>query len=125
MSDRKVVCISPNSLATQAELLDSMFDEIAEVSVTVKRDVPPPTAEEMANAVREFAQSWKEFVALDSSRSNAPIENKWWQHLQWLALADSALKDIFCGRDRSPVSIAKYHAYRLKLVCGRPSKADA
>ena len=125
MSDRKVVCISRNDIATDEELLNSMFEEISEVSVAVKRDVPAPTAEEMARAVREFAVAWKDFVELERSRSNAAIENRWWQLLTWLSITDSALKDMFCGRDRSPVSIAKYHAYRLKLVCGRPSKADA
>jgi hypothetical protein len=35
-----------------------------------------------------------------------------WKALQWLALADSRLKDLFCGRDSSPRSIAMYHKYR-------------
>jgi hypothetical protein len=46
-------------------------------------------------------------------------------NLQWLALADAKLKDLFCGRDRSPESIKRYHAYRPQLIEGGASKADA
>jgi len=45
--------------------------------------------------------------------------------LEYLALADSRLKEAFCGRDRSPLSISQYHKWRLKMINGRRYRADA
>lgn len=65
-----------------------------------------------------------------NSRSEAVTDRErlgilWWRALEYLALADSRLKECFCGRDRSPASVRLYHRFRLKMIDGRRYRTDA
>jgi hypothetical protein len=112
-------------MKTGDEVADSMFDEIVEVKVapdgTVEATLIGGTAEEMQNAVEDFIRSTRQFESL-----NVPIKSPlWWKHLQYLALADSRLKECFCGRDFSPRSVKLYHEWKLKLLAGKRLRSDA
>jgi len=108
---------------------DSMFDEIKAVKVEMVNGRPRVTdeqtiadmdAEEMKAAVSDFVQSARKFRELNShAATHAPyasLGNAWWKALEFLALADSRLKEAFCGRDRSPDSIRLFHEYRVRLL---------
>lgn len=85
-------------------------------------------AEEAEAAVTDLIRSWRRFKEMDASvaaTSGAQLGIEWWRCLEYLALADSRLKDVFCGRDRSPRSIKQYHKYRLKLIDGKHYRTDA
>jgi hypothetical protein len=103
-----------------------MFDEVIETSVKPDGEVEvklvSPSAEEMEHAVADFVRSWREFRILDPLRYG---DTGWWQSLQYLALADERLKEIFCGTDRSPASVKQYHRWRLHLADGRRYRTDA
>ena len=93
---------------------------------TVEVNLISPSPEEVENAASDLFLSWKDFRNLNVEGPCAIHDGKWWKALQWLALADSRLKDLFCGRDRSPRSIAMYHRYRLTIVAGKKKlRADA
>lgn len=94
-----------------------MFDEVIETHIAT-------TPEDMENAVADFCRSWNDFNQV-SAGITTPAQNQWWVKLEWLALADSRMKDCFCGRDRSPRSIALYHRYRLKMIDGKRYRVDA
>ena len=105
---------------------DSMFDEIVKTEFmpdgSVEVSLVEDSAQELENAVADFVRSWRRFKEIDASvaaTSGANLGVEWWRCLEYLALADSRLKDAFCGRDRSPNSIKQYHKYRLKLIDGR------
>jgi hypothetical protein len=107
--------------------VDNMFDEIIRTEFKengeVKVELVSPSAEEMEFAVADFVRSFKDFKRVN--RPDGFMSNEWWRCLEWLALADSQMKDQFCGRDRSPQSIAAYHKYRMKLSGGQSYRADA
>ena len=110
-----------------------MFDEIVSAKVedgkvTVETEVLSPDPKEVESAVADFVQSYRQFRETNSrldAATDANLGMAWWKRLQYLALADSRLKDVFCGPDRSPRSIAQYHRFRLKLVEGKRYRADA
>jgi hypothetical protein len=117
------------------KLIESMFDEVVEthvklvdgkhVVVTDEETIAQMDASAMAEAVNDFGFWAKKFRDSNGGDPRHGRANGWWVNLQWLALADAKLKDLFCGRDRSPESIKRYHAYRLQLIEGGSSKADA
>ena len=110
-----------------------MFDELVSTKiedgkVTVETEVLSPDPKKVENAVADFVQSYRQFRETNSrpdAATDAHLGMAWWKRLEYLALADSRLKDIFCGPDRSPRSIAQYHRYRLKLIDGKPYRTDA
>jgi len=109
-----------------------MFDELVSTTIkpdgTVEVNLVSPSAEEVENAVADFIRSERDFRELNRpSAATDPnrIGIEWWKALEWLALADSRLKNIFCDRDRSPRSIAAYHKYRLKMIAGKRYRTDA
>jgi hypothetical protein len=117
------------------KVIESIFDEVVEthvklvdgkhVVVTDEKTIAQMDASAMAEAVNDFAFWAKKFRDSNGGDPRHGRANGWWVNLQWLALADAKLKDLFCGRDRSPESIKRFHAYRLQLIeCGS-SKADA
>jgi hypothetical protein len=121
---------------TGDETVDSMFDE--EITTLIKADGTPEQkkwlaedalqTEEAEASVADLVRSWGRFREIDASvaaTSGANLGIEWWRCLEYLALADSRLKDVFCGRDRSPRSIKQYHKYRLKLIDGKHYRTDA
>jgi hypothetical protein len=83
--------------------------------------------QEMERAVGDLVTSAREFFEM-RSESASDYERPgivWWRRLEALTLADSRLKDAFCGRDRSPRSIRAYHRFKLKMVSGRRYRVDA
>jgi hypothetical protein len=113
------------------KLLETMFGG-GLIKATVAPDgaveVNPvsPSPEEVENAASDLFLSWKDFRNLNVEGPCAIHDDKWWKALQWLALADSRLKDLFCGGDHSPRSIAMYHRYRLTSVAEKKKlRADA
>ena len=114
------------------ELIRTMFDEVAEVTLKpdgeVEVEVVETAVEDMENAVADFVKSANEFFDSNSRRCATEVSRAgimWWRRLEWLAFADAKLKDGFCGRDRSRESIRLYHHYRLKLIAGRRYHTDA
>jgi len=110
--------------------MDSMFDEIVETKIApdgaVEVNLVSPSAEEVLNAASDLFQSWKDFRNLNTEGPLAAHDDQWWKRLEYLALADSRLKDLFCGRDRSRRSIRLYHEYRLTLIAAKQKlRADA
>src|ERR1700722_9156005 len=112
---------------------DSMFDEIVETNILPDGEVDVKLldnpAQEMENAIAEFITSAREFFDSDTKLQCETDPTRagilCWRRLEWLALADSRLKEAFCGRDRSRDSIALYHNYRLKLLDGKRYRTDA
>jgi hypothetical protein len=113
--------------------IKSMFDGVIETTAKPNGEVEvklvSPSAEEVEGAVADFVRSCRDFRRFDL-RPDAATDMEqpgvlWWRALEYLALADSRLKDIFCGRDRSPASIKQYHKYRLSLISGKRLRADA
>ena len=111
-----------------------MFNELIRTTVKpdgeVEVDLVQPDPKEVENAVADFVKSAREFRILHSCPDAATDPERpgilWWRALERLACADSRLKDIFCGRDRSPASIAQFHKYKLHLIDDRkPYRADA
>jgi hypothetical protein len=113
-----------------------MFDQ--EITTLIKADGTPEQkkwlaedalqAEEAEAAVADFVRSWRRFREIDAPDAATFAANlgiEWWRCLEYLALADSRLKEVFCGRDRSPRSIRQYHEYRLKLIDGKRYRTDA
>jgi len=113
-----------------------MFDE--EIATLIKTDGTVEQkkwlaedalqAEEAEAAVADLVRSWRRFKEIDASvaaTSGAQLGIEWWRCLEYLALADSRLKDVFCGRDRSPNSIKQFHKYKLKLIDGKHYRTDA
>ena len=110
-----------------------MFDELIRTTVMpdgkIDVELVQPDPKEVENAVADFVKSAREFRILHSCPDGATDPERrgilWWRALESLACADSRLKDIFCGPDRSPRSIAQYHKYRLKLIDGKRYRTDA
>lgn len=113
-----------------------MLDEIREGRmvygkpyVTDEQTVADMDAEEAKAAVTDLLRSWRRFREIDMSvaaTSGAQLGIEWWRCLQYLALADSRLKEIFIGGDRSPRSIRLFHQYKLRLIeGGKKLRADA
>jgi hypothetical protein len=113
-----------------------MFDQ--EITTLIKADGTPEQkkwlaedalqAEEAEAAVADLVRSWRRFKEMDASvaaTSGAQLGIEWWRAVEYLALADSQLKEVFCGPDRSPRSIRQYHKYKLKLIDGRRYRTDA
>jgi hypothetical protein len=123
-------------MKTGDETVDSMFDEIAEVTVKpdgkVEARLVDDASQEMESAVAEFRQSWRRFREIDERPNAATDPNRhpgmeWWKRHEWLSISDNRLKEAFCGRDRSPRSIAQYHRFRLNVIGigGKSLRADA
>ncbi len=121
---------------TDDELIATMFDEVKEVRmvngkprVTDEQTVADMDAEEMKNSVADLLRSWRRFREIDASvaaTSGAQLGIEWWRSLQYLALADSRVKEAFIGGDRSPRSIRLFHQYKLRLIeGGKKLPADA
>jgi hypothetical protein len=99
-------------MSTGDKTVDTMFDEITEVKITpdgrveAKRlisDEETVASIDMQEAVNDFVRSERDFRAL-----TVPVAtNVWWRNLEYLALADSRLKECFCGRDRSKRTIKR------------------
>lgn len=115
------------------KMVASMFDELVSTKiedgkVTVETEVLSPDPKEVENAVADLVRSWRRFKEMDASvaaTSGAQLGIEWWRAVEYLALADSRLKDVFCGRDRSPRSIAQFHRYKLKLIDRKRYRTDA
>jgi hypothetical protein len=113
---------------TDDELIATMFDKVKEVrmvnskpGVADEQTVADMDAEEMKNSVADLLRSWRRFREIDASvaaTSGAQLGIEWWKSLQYLALADSRVKEAFIGGDRSPRSIRLYHLYKLRLIEG-------
>jgi hypothetical protein len=108
-----------------------MFDEIAQVTVspdgTVEAKLVDDASQEMENAVAEMARAWQNFKNAEGPAAYHGYG--WWKALMWLSCAENRLKEAFCGRDRSPRSVALYHRWRMRIVGagvgGRGLRADA
>jgi hypothetical protein len=105
-------------MKTCDEIVDSMVDE--EIATTVEPNSEmevvnvTPSAEELQRAAEMFVESWRRFRSVADSGDAFPhFFDRWWKELQWLALDDAKLKDLFCGRDRAPASIQRYHSWRI------------
>lgn len=111
------------------EMLDEIVStKIEDGKVMVKSEILSPAPEDVKHAVADFVQSYRQFTKTNSrpdAATDANLSMAWWKRLENLALADSRLKDIFCGRDRSPRSIAQYNKFRLKMIAGRRYRTDA
>jgi len=84
-------------------------------------------AKEMAEAVEEFMREWRRWI---DTRPDLSIEYGrpgmvWWKLLDALALADSRLREAFIRGDRSPVSMALYHRFRLNMILGKSDRVTA
>lgn len=105
----------------------NMFDE--EVTLVKPDGTEMEQAAEMETSVADFVRSAREFRGLDSRPGAADDPERrgilWWRALEFLALADSRLKDCFCARDRSPASIAQYHRWKLKMLGAKRYRTDA
>ncbi len=113
-----------------------MFDE--QIATLIKAEGTPEQrkwlaedalqAEEAEAAVADLVRSWRRFKEMDASvaaTSGAQLGIEWWRAVECLALADSRLKEVFCGPDRSPRSIRRCHEYKLKLIDGKHYRTDA
>jgi hypothetical protein len=61
-----------------------------------------------------------------AATSGAQLGIEWWRAAENLMLANNRLKDLFCGRDRSPRSIRLCHEYKLTLISDKKRlRADA
>jgi hypothetical protein len=110
------------------ETVDSMFDEIVETKIApdgaVEVNLVSPSPEEVENAASELSFSWRKFRDINSPGAHLGIE--WWRAAENLMLANNRLKDLFCGRDRSPRSIRLCHEYKLTLISDKKRlRADA
>ena len=106
---------------------DSLFDEITETKIapdgTLETRLVEDPMQEMVAAVAEMQQSWKEFCAVADSPI-AAHRYEWWKALMWLSCAENRLKEAFCGRDRSPKSIAQFHRWRISIIYNRPYRSN-
>jgi hypothetical protein len=110
-----------------------MFDEIVRTEFkadgSVEVELVNDDAQELECAVIDLKKSWRRFREIDASvaaTSGAQLGIEWWRSLQYLALADSRVKEAFIGGDRSPRSIRLYHQYKLRLIeGGKKLPADA
>jgi hypothetical protein len=105
-----------------------LFDEIVETKIasdgSVEVNVVSPSPEDVEYAASDLFLSWKKFRDINSPGAHLGIE--WWRAAECLMLANNRLKDLFCGRDRSPRSIRLFHEYKLTLITDRKRlKADA
>jgi len=120
------------------KLIDSMVDEVIETSINPDGKVERrwitdaetladmEREKEMADAVAEFVQRSREFLnTLDAQTDPERRGILWWRACEWMMLADRRMKEAFCGRDRSPRSIAQYHRFRLKMMLGQRYRTDA
>lgn len=113
------------------KLIESMFDEVIETSIKPDGDVEvklvSPSAEEMEAAIADFTRSAKDFFNFRPDAAHDPERPGilWWRALEYLALADSRMKEAFICGDRSPASIKQYHKFRLKMIAGRRYRTDA
>lgn len=114
------------------KLIESRFDEVVETIIKPNGEVKlvSPSPEEVETAVTDFVNSEREFRLLHSRPDAATDPGRpsilWWRAFELLAFADSRLRDIFCGPDRSPASINQFHKYKLSLISGgKRLRADA
>lgn len=112
-----------------AKTVDSLFDEIVETRIApdgmLEASLKPDPEQEIENAVADIVRSWKDFKDANGDYPIAVWGYKWWKCLCDLALAEDRLKQAFLGGDRSPASIKQFHRWRLKMLDGRPYRADA
>lgn len=112
-----------------AKTEDSLFDEIVETRIapdgTLEAGLKPDAEQEIENAVADMMRSWRDFKDANGDYPIAVWGYKWWKCLCYLALAEDRLKEVFCGRDRSPASVKQYHRWRLKMIDGRRYRTDA
>lgn len=110
-----------------------MFDEIVSTKiedgkVAVETEVLSPDPEEVEKAVADLTRSFSDFNAI-MSRGVDPVDPVkslgWWRATEYLMLANNRLKDIFCGRDRSPASVKAYARFRSKVLEGKRYRPDA
>ena len=116
-----------------------MFDEVSEVTVqpdgkvetkkliSDEQTISEMDAKELGEALAEFIREWRTFNEMrpDCATDHGRPGIIWWRNLQFLALAESRFKEAFIQGDRSPRSIQRFHRYRLQLINGGSSKADA
>lgn len=113
----------------------SMFDEVTEVKtvngkpmISDEETLRQMDADEMANAIADLTRSFRDFNSI-MSRGVDPVDPVkslgWWRATEYLMLANNRLKDIFCGRDRSPASIRQYAKFRSKMLEGKRYRTDA
>jgi hypothetical protein len=111
------------------EMFDQETTTLIKADGTVEASLVEVTAQELKSAVHDLVCSWKQFKGIDASvaaTSGAQLGIEWWRALQYLALADSRVKEAFIGGDRSPRSIRLYHQYKLRLIeGGKKLPADA
>lgn len=116
----------------------TLFDEITTTKVEMVHGKPRATDEqtirdmeaqkEMEDALADLVRSFKDFTAI-MERGVEPIDPVksvgWWRALEWLALAESRLKEAFVCGDRSPASIRQYAKFRSKMLEGKRYRTDA
>lgn len=114
----------------------TLFDEITEVKtvngkpkVTDEQTIRDmEAAKEMEDAIADLIRSFKDFNQIMSHgvEPTDPLKSiPWWRALQFLALADSRLKEAFICGDRSPASIRQYAKFRSKMLEGKRYRPDA
>lgn len=113
-------------MPTDDELIKSMFDEVAEVTVKpdgeVEVKVLEPSAEqEMAAAIENLQGAWKRFKVINRE-PNAPHHPahriEWWRAIDDLGIADGRAREAFLGGQHDPVSIRLYAKWREHWLTG-------
>ena len=117
-------------MKTGDETVDSMFDEITETKIapdgTAKRYVTDDeTIREMdfSEACSEMIRSEKLWRKLESDPKRDVC--RWFDALESRYQADKKLWELFTGGDRSIRSNMMYNEYRLILLRGGSTRADA
>lgn len=117
------------------ESIEKLFEEPETVNgkrrVTDEETIAQMDAEaqaEMENAVADLVRSYKDFWTFLDRNVNPtdPLRSMgWWRALEYLALAESRLKEAFICGDRSPASIQQYAKFRSKMLEGKRYRTDA
>ena len=96
----------------------------------LRRRVPTPTGDYggTLNAIADLVRSFRDFSAIMERGVNPtdPLRSLgWWRVLEYLALAESRLKEAFICGDRSPASIRQYAKFKSKMLEGKRYRPDA
>ena len=114
----------------------TVFDEITKVEMVngkpkisdAQQIADLEAQQELENAIADLIRSFKDFNQIMSHGVDPtdPVKSiPWWRCLQFLALADSRMKEAFICGDRSPVSITQYAKFRSKMLEGKRYRPDA
>ena len=111
---------------------ETLFDEIVRTEIKPDGTLEPSVksdfaaAQEIEISMAEMQSAWADFKKANGDQYPIAVWTyEWWRALMWLSCAENRLKEAFCGRDRSPKSIAQYHRWRMTIIFGRPYRANA